>query len=136
MGRKIKVLAQVMMWIGVVMCGISGLIVLAQGFELMQYSEEGILMVLMGLLIAGLGFLMSWVSSFMLYGFGQIVENSDKIVNILEQHTGISGESYPQYGQYSQYGQYGQYDQYGQYGQPQQSQSEYNPYANSNQNNQ
>lgn len=41
--------------------------------------------VLAGVLIIVFGSLGSWVSSFLLYGFGQLVENSDKIVEKLEE---------------------------------------------------
>ncbi len=67
-GGKIKTLAKVLMWIGIIGFVIYGIVMI---------SEE---QVLLGFLIIAIGGLSSWVSSFVLYGFGQLVENSDKLV--------------------------------------------------------
>ncbi len=37
-----------------------------------------------GLLTIVIGSLMSWLGSFMTYGFGQLVDNSDKLVTHME----------------------------------------------------
>ena len=67
-GGKIKTLAKVLMWISIIGFAIYGIVMI---------SEE---QVLLGFLIIAIGSLSSWVSSFVLYGFGQLVENSDKLV--------------------------------------------------------
>ena len=68
-GGKIKTLATIITWIGIVCSVIAG-------FSLMLANES---LILLGVLIAVLGSLGSWISSFLIYGFGQLIENSDKI---------------------------------------------------------
>ncbi len=65
-GGKIKSLAQIACWIGMVCSVIWGIVVWVEelGFWL-------------GLGIIVLGSLASWISTFTLYGFGQLIENSD-----------------------------------------------------------
>ena len=80
MGNKIKALARVVAWIGIIFSCLGGLSLIIQG---MDYEISGL--ILGGFLIAGIGSLLSWISSFALYGFGQIVDNTDKLVNIAEE---------------------------------------------------
>ena len=61
-GGKIKTLALVCTVIGMIASVLWGLILL---------SER---MVLLGVFVAGLGCLASWISSFLLYGFGELIE--------------------------------------------------------------
>ena len=68
-GGKIKTLAKVVCWIGIIACIITGIVLMATNDDL----------VLVGILTAVVGSLLSWVGSFILYGFGQLVENSDII---------------------------------------------------------
>lgn len=63
-GGKIKGFAKIVAWLGIILSVIIGLLSLATG----------------GLLIMIIGCVSSWVGSFVLYGFGQLVENSDKLV--------------------------------------------------------
>ena len=65
-GKKIKTLASVITWIGIVCSIITGII-------LMFTSEKYILL---GFLTAIVGSVASWIGSFLLYGFGELVENS------------------------------------------------------------
>ena len=67
---KIKTLAQALCWIGIVGSVISGLAMMGSGGDL----------ALLGFVVIVIGSLLSWVSSFTLYGFGQLIENTDKIV--------------------------------------------------------
>lgn len=67
-GHKIKNLAKVITWVGIIFSVLFGLITLAAG----------------GIIIMIVGPLISWISSFTLYGFGQLIENSDKIVELLK----------------------------------------------------
>jgi|GEM_PF-4731343 len=80
MGNKIKMLAKVVAWIGIIFSCLIGFILFVEG---MDYEESG--MILGGFFMAGIGSLVSWISSFVLYGFGQIVDNTDKLVNIAEE---------------------------------------------------
>ncbi|MBR3934300.1 MAG: hypothetical protein IKJ68_10400 [Clostridia bacterium] len=66
-GGKIKILAQVLCWLGVIASVICG-------FSIMVDSDD------VGFLIVVIGPLVSWVSSFFLYGFGQLIENTDILV--------------------------------------------------------
>lgn len=78
---KIKTLAQVWCLGGI---GIS----IIYGINLMTGDA-----VLFGLLIILLGSLISWVSSFCLYGFGQLIENSDTIVRNMVRYEGEKQET-------------------------------------------
>jgi hypothetical protein len=69
-GSKIKILAQVCTWVGIIGSIIGGLVLIALDTYL----------IIAGLLIAAVGSLISWASSFVLYGFGQLIENTDKLV--------------------------------------------------------
>lgn len=66
-GEKIKTLAKVVCWFGIIASVISGIAMIAT-------SET---LILAGVLTLVLGSLFSWISSFVLYGFGEVVENSD-----------------------------------------------------------
>ncbi len=92
MGKKIKVLSIVMMWVGFAMWCISGLFLIGSGVMMLDYGIGGVVSIIGGLIVIALGFLFSWIGSFISYGFGQIVDNTDKLVRILEKHTGVDGE--------------------------------------------
>ncbi len=64
------VLAQVMAWIGIAASCISGVVMMTS-----DYMSP-----LIGLLVMVLGSLLSWVGSFMTYGFGQLIENTEILV--------------------------------------------------------
>lgn len=74
-GSKIKTLAQVMTWLGIIAFIIIGI-------GIMALDDE---MIFIGLIVMVVGGILSWVSSFVLYGFGQLVENSDKMVQLLKK---------------------------------------------------
>lgn len=75
-GGKIKTLAKVVCWIGIIACIITGIVLMATDEDL----------ILVGILTVVVGSLLSWVSSFILYGFGQLVENSDTLVQQNQTH--------------------------------------------------
>ena len=66
-GGKIQGLAKVICWIGIIICIIIGIVLISD-------DEAGI-----GFAVIIVGSLLSWVSSFTLYGFGELVENSSVI---------------------------------------------------------
>ena len=71
-GSKIKILAKVISILGVIVSVVSG-------FALIVFTSldvEGVLLVILGSLI-------SWASSFVLYGFGQLIKNVEEINNKL-----------------------------------------------------
>lgn len=73
-GKKIKIVAVVIALIGTCVSFCYGLIML---FDSVRVAFA-ILTMLIGPFI-------SWVSSFVLYGFGQLIENSDKLVDLRER---------------------------------------------------
>lgn len=72
-GGKIKTLTKVLMWISISVFFIYGIVLI--------FDNE----VLKGFLVMVVGFLGSWLSSFFLYGFGQLIENSDNLVKNTER---------------------------------------------------
>ena len=69
-GGKIKVVAMTLCIIGIVFSVIAG-------FALIIADESTMLS---GILLIIVGPIASWIGSFMTYGFGQLVENSDILV--------------------------------------------------------
>lgn len=65
-GSKIKSLASVLRWIGIGASILAGLIMFETDDDLIGW----------GFLTMIVGSLMTWFSSFLLYGFGELVENS------------------------------------------------------------
>ncbi len=78
-GGKIKKLASVTCWILIIASVIGGLAMIITGADM--YGGEGF--ILGGVIILIVGPLVAWVSSFVLYGFGQLVQNSDKVVVLM-----------------------------------------------------
>lgn len=76
-GSKIKGLAKVLCWVGIVVSVIMGIVVMCIENPI-DYDSY---LILPGLLIMVFGSLLSWVSSFFVYGFGQLIENSDILVS-------------------------------------------------------
>ena len=72
-GGKLKGLAKVICWLGIIVTAISGLLVMVNGNIL-----EGILAIVVGCLF-------SWIGSWALYGFGQLIENTDRMTSALEK---------------------------------------------------
>lgn len=73
-GAKLKAYAKVICWIGIILSVISGIVLMADG-----YNGSG---VFPGLLIIIVGSLASWIGSLGIYGFGELVENSDIRTNL------------------------------------------------------
>ena len=69
-GGKIKSLASAIAWIGIIISILSGIVL---------FFSEGFLI---AILVAALGSLSAWIGSFMQYGFGQLIENSDYLVRV------------------------------------------------------
>lgn len=96
-GEKIKKLAIVICWIGIVLSLIFGIVVVVAPNSLNYYynvdvngstvasSNNITAQVISGILVFVIGSLISWVSSFVLYGFGELVTNSKKISDSLNR---------------------------------------------------
>lgn len=72
-GKKIKTMAKISFYL------LSGLLIF-YGIILIIKTDNDI----WGLLWLILGPIISWISSFTLYGFGQLVDNSDKLIELKE----------------------------------------------------
>lgn len=77
-GNKIKTYAEVVSWIGIIACIILGVISIIAGI-----ASETVGPIITGVLVALIGSLSCWIAAFVLYGFGQLVENSDILVKTL-----------------------------------------------------
>ena len=86
-GKKIKILAKVFFWIGIAGSVISGIVLMIQGkYEYAVYdyyyggyyneSSYDAVFILYGLLVMIVGSLLSWLSGFFIYGFGELVDKT------------------------------------------------------------
>ena len=98
-GAKIKGLAKVLTWLGIIVSVIAGFTVIFSGNLLSGvlgslnsyggYNSYGYNaprgvsggMVAAGIAVMVFGSLFAWIGSFLLYGFGHLIENSDKIAS-------------------------------------------------------
>ena len=72
-GGKIKGVSRLACWAGIIGCCLIGIRLIL--------SRHAIL----GLMAAGFGSLLFWISSLAIYGFGQLVENSDILVQCFQE---------------------------------------------------
>ena len=92
-GRKIKTWAKIQCWIGIILCVIAGVSFISQGDLPIQqtvssgyaYVSHSISGVGIGILVIVLGSLLSWIGSWVTYGFGSIVENTEQLWSQMEQ---------------------------------------------------
>lgn len=68
-GKKLRTLAVTVCWLGIVISVLTGFVLLVSGEEL----------ALVGLLIAGVGSLVSWLTSLFTYGFGELIVKTTEI---------------------------------------------------------
>lgn len=80
-GNKIKTLAKVVCFIGIVSSLITGIV-------LGNLLSSGV-----GLVIIILGCLLSWIGSFFTYGFGELIEKTTEIANNTRQTSMTSPKS-------------------------------------------
>ena len=89
-GRKIRVLAKVFCWLGIIGSVIIGVLMISGSSYFTAISGNlgddaaafaaGSLGAFGGIVFIIVGSLLSWISSFALYGFGELVDNSSKLV--------------------------------------------------------
>ena len=77
-GSKIMILAKVNFIIGVIASSAVGIMIAIRFAELSDWYG-----VLLCLLIVGVGSLLAWIGSFVLYGFGKLVQSNENIENYL-----------------------------------------------------
>jgi len=80
-GKKIKGVARTIATIGYVISAVLAILLMSLDRNL---DAEGILFVI-GLFAGAWGCLISWLFELILYGFGQLVDNSDHILNVLSE---------------------------------------------------
>ena len=85
-GKKIKGLAKILSWVGIIASCITGIVFLALA------SHDG-LFALYGLLTAAVGSLLSWVGGFFVYGFGELIDKEDKIYKLLGGEDAVPAEA-------------------------------------------
>ncbi|MBR3885592.1 MAG: hypothetical protein IKJ33_03910 [Clostridia bacterium] len=81
-GGKIKILAKVIAVLGIVFSIIIGIYYMTMGKEYLVY----------GLTVAIVGSLVSWISSFFAYGFGELISNTDEMKRNLESSDSYNKE--------------------------------------------
>lgn len=81
-GSKIKTLAKVLFWISVIgsMIGAFGVI----AFAAMSGSDEILIAIIIGIVIVVVGIIFAWLSNFMLYGYGELIDTNQKMLRILQ----------------------------------------------------
>lgn len=77
-GKKIKGLAQIIAWIGIIGSILGGIFLMVS-----MGNASGIVS---GIILAALGALLSWIGGFLFYGFGQLVDNTDRLVELETLH--------------------------------------------------
>lgn len=70
-GKKIKSLAKILCWVGIIAYVIAAIIMIAIGMD--EYEEE---LTAFGVILLFVGPLMSWISSFFMYGFGELIDKA------------------------------------------------------------
>ena len=88
-GGKIKALAKVLCWLGIILSVLSGIAILASGDSgriAVNGAYSTVSSGVAGILVIVIGCLASWIGSFFAYGFGQLIENSDVIRGGMEHN--------------------------------------------------
>jgi len=83
-GGKIKALAKVFCWIGIIASVIYAIV----NFVASGQTRNNDGYILAGYMFLFLGPLVSWISSFVLYGFGQLIENTSENASLLRKIAG------------------------------------------------
>ena len=82
-GGQIKVIARVLFWLGILgSFGLAFYFLYVFGNAMNVFGGDGSIAIVIFVAIAFIGVLTSWISTTFLYGFGQLVENSDKLVEL------------------------------------------------------
>ncbi len=106
-GRKIMALAKVLCWAGIILSVILGIVYISRGGEAIKQSsqyyrnstlkETGTALQTAGWIVLIAGPLISWISSFVLYGFGELVARAGSIDE--NRGMGTSGSGFSVAGQ-------------------------------------
>ncbi len=84
---KIKTLAQTICWIGIIISVIVGLYIFIT--TIIKSNNAAIIVTgsLTGILYLIIGPILSWVGSFLMYGFGELIEKTCKIAQNTSSNT-------------------------------------------------
>ena len=83
-GGKIKTLAKVLCIIGIVLSIIWGLIAMSLNAIALSHGNDNEFVIVLaaffiGIFVAAIGGLLSWIGSFCLYGFGELIDKATEI---------------------------------------------------------
>ena len=82
-GGKIKILAKIICWIGMAISAFAAVGIWADARNLRYFSDSYRISqagsIIGGILVLGLGSLFSWIGSWFMYAFGDLVEHVDAI---------------------------------------------------------
>ena len=84
-GAKVKSLANVICFLGIIASVIAGISMIAGGSQMSMYYGGGNPMVVSGLVLIVLGSVGSWASSLALYAFGEMSEHVAAMRNKLDE---------------------------------------------------
>ena len=84
-GKKIQGLAKIFAILGIITCVVIGGLIIQSAEGAYRYDEIGLTV---GIVVIALGSILSWIFSFVLYGFGRLVENSDIIARQYRRNSG------------------------------------------------
>lgn len=93
-GKKLKTVAKVVCWIGIIASVVMGVILIiagSNGSNTIDYygniaiSTQGTNNVVAGIIVIVVGSLSSWVGSLLIYGFGQLIEDNSEMRKIMER---------------------------------------------------
>lgn len=90
-GKKIKILAKVICYFGILGFVIAAIVLFVMSSDMMYGGET---LVGIGFTLLILGPLFSWISSFFMYGFGELIDNSNIIKKNLAKNPVISNVTY------------------------------------------
>ncbi len=83
-GKKIKGVASAVCWIQIVIYAIMGIVLMVSSKEL----------ILAGFLVGSIGCLIAWLSSIVLYGFGEIIDKVCNIEKALNNQNNVDQKTY------------------------------------------
>ena len=93
-GGKIKGLAKFICWVGIIASVILGIVLISNassGWGEYKYTNSE--MVVEGIICIVGGSILSWVGSFAMYGFGELVENSSELVKMKKDEARLEKSS-------------------------------------------
>lgn len=87
-GSKIKGFSKFLFWLSAISGLIAGLVLMIVGAINADDTPELVLFIFLGLFVMIGGFLLAWVQTFVLYGYGELVDSNQKILELLEEQKG------------------------------------------------